>query len=65
MRPCLRTASVKQPSTHDGFTMASPLPTHGVVCLHIADEFEYTDEELVDLLRIGASAHVDFGETAG
>ena len=33
-----------------------------VVCLHIPDEYEYMDEELVDRLRGGAAPYVAFGE---
>lgn len=33
-----------------------------VVCLHIPDEFEYMDEDLVDRLRGGVAPYVDFGE---
>lgn len=36
-----------------------------VVCLHIPDEFEYMDEDLVDRLRGGVAPHVDFGKAAG
>ena len=31
-----------------------------VVCLHIPDDFEYMDEDLIDRLRGGVSPHVDF-----
>jgi predicted protein tyrosine phosphatase len=31
-----------------------------VVCLHIPDDFEYMDEDLMDRLRGGVSPHVDF-----
>lgn len=33
-----------------------------VVCLHIADEFTYMDEDLIDRLRGGAAPYVDFGD---
>ena len=33
-----------------------------VVCLHIPDEFEYMDDDLIDRLRGGVAPHVDFGE---
>ena len=33
-----------------------------VVCLHIPDDYEYMDEELIDRLRSGVAAHVDFGD---
>lgn len=33
-----------------------------VVCLHIADEFEYMDEDLIDRLRGGVATYVDFGD---
>jgi predicted protein tyrosine phosphatase len=36
-----------------------------VVRLHIPDEFEYMDEDLIDRLRGGVAPHVDCGEAAG
>jgi predicted protein tyrosine phosphatase len=33
-----------------------------VVCLHIPDDYDYMDEELIDRLRGGVAPHVDFGE---
>jgi len=33
-----------------------------VVCLHIPDDFEYMDEDLIDRLRGGVAAYVDFAE---
>ena len=33
-----------------------------VVCLHIPDEFEYMDEDLIDRLRGGVAPHVEFGD---
>jgi predicted protein tyrosine phosphatase len=33
-----------------------------VVCLHIPDEFEYMDEDLIDRLRGGVAPYVDFAE---
>jgi predicted protein tyrosine phosphatase len=33
-----------------------------VVCLHIPDEFEYMDEDLIDRLRGGVAPYVDFTE---
>ena len=33
-----------------------------VVCLHIPDDFEYMDEDLIDRLKGGVAPHVDFGE---
>ena len=35
-----------------------------VVCLHIADDYEYMDEELVDRLRGGVAPYVEFGDEA-
>ena len=35
-----------------------------VVCLHIPDEYDYMDEDLVRRLRGGVAPHVDFGEPA-
>jgi predicted protein tyrosine phosphatase len=32
-----------------------------VACLHIPDDFEYMDEDLIDRLRGGVAPHVDFG----
>ncbi len=32
-----------------------------VVCLHIPDEFEYMDEDLIDRLRGGVAPYLDFG----
>lgn len=31
-----------------------------VVCLHIADDYEYMDEELIHRLRGGVAPYVDF-----
>ena len=36
-----------------------------VVCLHIPDDYEYMDEELIERLRGGVAPHVEFGEAAG
>ena len=33
-----------------------------VVCLHIPDEFEYMDEDLIDRLRGGVAPYVEFPE---
>ena len=33
-----------------------------VICLHIPDEFEYMDADVIDRLRGGVAPHVDFGE---
>ncbi len=33
-----------------------------VVCLHIPDNFEYMDEELIDRLRAGVAPYVEFSE---
>ena len=33
-----------------------------VVCLHIPDEFEYMDDDLVDRLRGGVAPYVEFPE---
>ncbi|MEP6729073.1 MAG: protein tyrosine phosphatase [bacterium] len=33
-----------------------------VVCLHIPDDYEYMDEELIHRLRGGVEPHVDFGD---
>lgn len=33
-----------------------------VVCLHIPDEFEYMDEELIERLRGGVAPYVEFPE---
>ena len=35
-----------------------------VVCLHIPDEYEYMDEELIERLRGGVAPHVHFPEDA-
>ena len=35
-----------------------------VVCLYIADEYEYMDEALIERLRGGVAPHVDFDEAA-
>ena len=44
---------------------AAELSGKPVVCLHIPDEFEYMDADLIDRLRGGVAPHVDFGETLG
>lgn len=31
-----------------------------IVCLHIPDDYEYMDEQLIDRLRGGVEPHVDF-----
>jgi len=36
-----------------------------VVCLHIPDDFEYMDEDLIDRLRGGVAPHVEFNADAG
>ena len=36
-----------------------------VVCLHIPDDYDYMDDELVDRLRGGVAPHVDFDRAAG
>jgi len=33
-----------------------------VICLHIPDEFEYMDEDLIDRLRGGVAPYVEFPE---
>ena len=33
-----------------------------VVCLHIPDEFEYMDEDLINRLRGGVAPYVEFPE---
>ncbi len=35
-----------------------------VVCLHIPDDYEYMDEELIERLRGGVAPHVDFDVAA-
>lgn len=39
--------------------------TKRVVCLHIPDEFEYMDDDLIDRLRGGVAPHVDFDDPDG
>lgn len=41
---------------------AEELAGKRVVCLHVPDEYEYMDEELVDRLRGGVAPHVELGE---
>jgi predicted protein tyrosine phosphatase len=41
----------------------SELAGKRVVCLHIPDDYEYMDEELIDRLRGGVGPHVDFDGT--
>ena len=36
-----------------------------VVCLYIADDYEYMDEALIERLRGGVAPYVDFGQPAG
>ena len=36
-----------------------------VICLHIADDYAYMDEELIDRLRGGVEPHIDFGPPEG
>lgn len=43
---------------------AEELAGKRVVCLHIPDEYEYMDEELVDRLRGGVAPHVELDEPA-
>ena len=43
---------------------AEALAGKRVVCLHIPDEYEYMDEELVDRLRGGVAPHVELDEPA-
>jgi predicted protein tyrosine phosphatase len=33
-----------------------------IVCLHIPDDYEYMDEELIDRLRTGVAQHVDMDD---
>lgn len=39
------------------------LSTKRVVCLHIADDYRYMDEELIDRLRGGVDSYLDSAET--
>lgn len=41
------------------------LATKPVICLHIPDDYEYMDEELIDRLQGSVAPHVDFGDAAG
>ena len=36
-----------------------------IICLHIPDDYEYMDEELIDRLRTGVAEYVDFDEATG
>ena len=41
---------------------AKSAATKNLICLHIPDEYEYMDDDLVNLLKSTVSEHIDLGK---